>query len=83
MDLANRKYVIIQQIDISKIDYTEVLQTSPDMVRLSLDGTLGIIKYDGDMPWSVSILENKSREFNHQEIIELLDHPDWTPTVNS
>lgn len=80
MDLANRKYVVIQQSDIDKIDYTEVLQTSPDLVRLSVDRTLGVIKYDGDMPWSVSILENKSREFNHEEITEILNHPDWIQT---
>ena len=76
----NRKYVIIPSSEIEKINFEEVLQTSADTCRYSIDGTLTIIKYEGEMPSSILSVEGKSQEYTHSEILELLNDSAWTDT---
>ena len=44
------------------VDFDEVLETSIDTVRKSVDGTKTFVKYTGEMPPSVVAIEDKSRE---------------------
>jgi len=36
------------------------------------------VKYEGDMPASVTALTTKSQEYSHAEILALLAGTDWT-----
>ena len=74
----NRHYIIINSSDISLIDFNEVLETSADTCRYSVDGSQTFVKYEGDMPLSVFSLPEKSAEYNHSEILEILSGSDWT-----
>lgn len=74
----NRKYVVIYYNDIDKIDFSEVLETSIETVRRSIDGVLTFIKYEGDMPPSVEALINRSQEFTHEQFLFVLASPDWS-----
>ena len=58
MVFENRKYVVIFYSDIDQIDFTQVMETSAETVRRSVDGTLTFIKYEGEMPSSVTAIEN-------------------------
>jgi len=73
----NRKYVIFDVTELNVIDFNQVLDTSIDTVLKSLDGLLTFVKYDGDMPSSVSSLTTKSREYSHSEILVILSGPSW------
>jgi hypothetical protein len=74
----NRHYVIFNCSELDTIDFNQVMETSADTVRKSVDQTETFVKYDGDMPSSVSSLTTKSQEYSHDEILIILSTPEWT-----
>jgi len=72
----NRKYVIIDKDDVSSVDFSQVLETSADTLRYSLDGNKTFVKYEGSQP---SFLSGKT-EYSHSEILAILNDTDgeWT-----
>lgn len=74
----NRKYVVIYYNDIRQIDFSDILESSIETVRRSVDGNLTFVKYEGDMPPSVEALTNKSQEFTHEQFLLVLASPDWS-----
>lgn len=72
----NRHYVIISSSDVPNIDFTQVMETSAETLRFSLDDTLTFVKYDGDMPSSVTACSSKSQEYSHSEILAILNADD-------
>jgi hypothetical protein len=77
MPYENRKYVIFSVSELSLIDFEEVMDTSEESVRKSLDGTLTFVKYDGDMPSSVSSLTTKTQEYTYSEMMNILEGEVW------
>ena len=78
----NRHYVIISSSDVPNIDFTQVMETSAETLRFSVDGTLTFVKYEGDMPSSVTACSSKSQEYSHSEILAILNADDgvwWSP----
>ena len=78
LDYDNRHYIIFNCTELSTIDFNQVLETSADTVRKSVDETKTFVKYNGDMPSSVSSLTTKSQEYSHDEILTILSTPEWT-----
>ena len=74
----DRKYVVIFYSDVDQIDFSQVLETSVETVRRSVDGNLTFVKYEGEMPSSITALTNKSQEFTHAQFLIILTGPDWT-----
>jgi len=77
----NRNYVIIDQSDVSSVDFSQVCETSADTLRwsVSADGSRGdktFVKFEGDTP---SFLDGKT-QYTHSEILTILDQPEWSPT---
>lgn len=77
----DRKYVVMFYSEIDQIDFTQVMETSSETVRRSVDGNLTFVKYEGEMPSSVVALTNKSEEFTHEQFLIILSGPDWTAPV--
>ena len=77
-DYDHRHYVIFNCTELNTIDFNQVLETSADTVRKSVDETKTFVKYNGDMPSSVSSLTTKSQEYSHDEILTILSTPEWT-----
>ena len=71
-----KKYAIITKYDVPSIDFSEVMETSADTLRYSLDGEQTFIKYEGTRP---SFLDEDDVELTHAEILDVLSHEDWTP----
>ena len=69
-----KKYVILDTAEISSVDFNQVLETSIDSLRYSLDGTKTFVKFEGDTP---SFLEGKT-QYTHSEILAELATPEWT-----
>lgn len=78
MAFENRKYVVIFYNEIDQVDFNQVMETSAETVRRSIDGNLTFVKYEGQMPSSVAALSNKSQEFTHEEFLNVLSGPDWS-----
>ena len=74
----NRNYVIFNVSELATIDFSQVLETSIDTVRKSIDETLTFVKYEGEMPSSVVALTTKQGPYTHSEILTILAGPDWT-----
>ena len=72
-----RTYCIIDSSEVSLIDFDEVLQTSVNSLKYSLDGTKVVVKYEGTQP---SFLEGKT-EYSHSEILTILATSEWTPEL--
>ena len=68
----DRKYVIFDCSELDSVDFAEVLENSSETVRKSVDETKTFVKYNGDMPDSVSALTTKTQEYNHTEILGIL-----------
>jgi hypothetical protein len=69
-----RTYVIIDAADVPQVDIDEVLETSEDTLRWSVDHTKTFVKFVGETP---SFLEGKT-EYNYPEIMAVLSTPEWT-----
>jgi len=75
-------YVIFNVSELSKIDFSQVFETSAETVRKSVDKTLTFVKYATDeMPSSVASLEIKQGPYSHEEILVILATPEWTPPL--
>lgn len=68
-----KSYVIIDSSEVDSIDFGQVLETSADTLRYSLDGTKTFVKYEGDQP---SFLSGK-QEYTHSEILSILSGDEW------
>ena len=78
----HRHWVIISASDVSNIDFSQIMEDSAQTMRYSVDGTLTFVKYEGDMPSSVTACSSKSQEYSHSEILAILNADDgvwWTP----
>jgi len=74
----NRKYVIVDTSETGSIDFSQVMETSKDTLRLNVSGSKTFVKYEGSMPSSVSALSSKSSEHTHSEILNVLTGSEWT-----
>jgi len=86
----NRRFVIFDVSELNKINFDEVLETSADTVRKSLDETKTFVKFDitvtideeggevVNIPPSVESLTTKSQLYLYDEFLVILAGPDWT-----
>jgi hypothetical protein len=79
-DYPNREFMIFNVSELHKIDFTQVHETSEDTVRKSIDGTLTFVKWDGDIPSSIKTLTTSEGPYTYEEILEILETPEWSST---
>jgi hypothetical protein len=78
MIYENREYMIFNISELSQIDFSQVLETSAETVRKSVDETKTFVKWDGEEPACVTSLTTKEGPYTHSEILEILATPEWT-----
>lgn len=76
--MNDRKYVIFDCSELPNVSFSEVMETSADTVRKSVDQTKTFVKYEGAQPASVAALTTKSQEYTHEEILAILATSEWT-----
>lgn len=74
----HRNFMIFNVSELDTIDFTQVLETSQDTVRRSVDGTCTFVKWNDDTPSSVAALTTKEGPYNYEEILTILATPEWT-----
>ena len=78
-EYEQRQFMIFNVSELELIDFSQVLETSIDTVRKSIDGTKTFVKWDGDIiPSSVDLLTTKEGPYTYTEIIDILNGPEWT-----
>ena len=75
---TNRNFMIFSTSETGSINYTEVLETSSETLRLSVDGSKSFVKWDGEtVPTSVDNLTTKEGPYTHQQILTILTGSEW------
>ena len=78
-DYEHREFMIFNVSELPQIDFTQVLETSIDTVRKSVDKTKTFVKWDGEtIPSSVDLLTPKEGPYTYNEILDILATPEWT-----
>jgi hypothetical protein len=73
--------MIFNVSELSNIDFSEVLETSVDTVRKSVDETKTFVKWDGEIiPPSIDSLTTKEGPYTYDEMINILNGVEWTST---
>jgi hypothetical protein len=84
MSYENREFMIFNVSELPQIDFTQVLETSIDTVRKSVDQTKTFVKWDGiTIPSSVDSLTTKEGPYTYNEILDILATPEWTDPSGS
>lgn len=78
-EYENREFMIFPVSELDKVDFSQVLETSPETVRKSVDGLKTFVKWDGPgIPSSVEALVGKEGPYTYDEILAILATPEWT-----
>jgi hypothetical protein len=74
-----RNFAIFSTTELNQINFSEVLETSEETVRKSIDGSLTFVKWDGEIvPPSVQALTTVQGYYTYKEILEILSGLEWT-----
>lgn len=77
----NRQFAIFSTTELNQINFSEVLETSEESVRKSLDGSLTFVKWDGEtIPSSVESLTTIQGYYTYEEMLDILSTSEWTGT---
>ena len=71
-------YITIKMSELSLVDFNEVMETSEQTLRLSVDGLETVLKWEGDEPAFVSTLSSYEGPYTHEEILVIMASPEWT-----
>ena len=71
-------YIIINMTEIGLVDFNSVLETSQATVRISVDGTQTVVKWDGSEPSFVANLSSYDGPYTHSEILTIMATAAWT-----
>ena len=77
MEYTERNFMIFNVSELTNIDFNEVLETSADTVRKSVDLTKTFVKWEGTMPTCVSNLTTKEGPYTYSQILQILSTSDW------
>lgn len=81
MEYSNRQFMIFNVSELFNIDFSEVLETSVDTVRKSVDETKTFVKWDGEIiPPSIDLLTTKEGPYTYDEIVAILNGVEWVST---
>lgn len=76
---GQRNFMIFNVSELEEINFDEVLETGVETVRKSVDGNWTFVKWDGEnIPSSVENLATKIGPYSYEEILQILESPDWT-----
>ncbi len=80
MDYSNRTYAFANTTDIDNVDFAQVMETSADTVRKSIDESLFIIKwYTANQPTFIADSSvSLSWSGTHAECLTRLTGSNWT-----
>ena len=74
----HRTYIIFNVSEIDLIDFSQVLEDSSDTLRKSIDELKTLVKWDTEnTPTSVQSLTTSEGPYNHDEILQIMNTPEW------
>ena len=76
-DFSKLRYMIVLVSEVDKVDFSQVFETSPDTIRISINGKYTFFKYVGETPSSIEALSYQDGAYTHKEIMVILNSPEW------
>jgi hypothetical protein len=78
MAYESREFMIFNVSELNTINFNEVLETSIETVRKSVDETKTFVKWDGaTIPPSVEALTTKQGPYTYTEMLSILSTSEW------
>jgi hypothetical protein len=78
MAYDNREFMIFNVSELDTINFNEVLETSIETVRKSVDETKTFVKWEGaTVPPSIEALTTKQGPYTYTEILSILSTSEW------
>lgn len=76
--MENKKAVIFQVTEIDKVDFSQVIETSAETLRISINGEKTFIKYDeSQVPSFIENLTTKEGPYDFDEFLEIIQSDYW------
>ena len=78
MAYESREFMIFNVSELDTLNFNEVLETSIDTVRKSVDETKTFVKWNGSIiPPSIEALTTKQGPYTYTEILSILSTSEW------
>ena len=72
-------YIVIELTETSKVDYSQVNQTSAQTMRRNLANTQGLFSYITEPSFVTSgALPIVGDKMNHEQCLQLMSSPEWS-----
>lgn len=82
MDNQGARFIIFNTSELNQIDFSQVLETSIDILIKSVDQTKTFVSWDGEIIpnclMSLSVIEGPH---TYEELSSIISTPAWTYTV--
>ena len=73
----NRKYVVFNTSETGSINFSQIMESSVNTLRLNNSGSKTFVKYEGSQPSSVAGLSSKSNEYTHTQTRNVITGGEW------
>ena len=84
MEYQNRQFMILNVSELPNVDFNNVLETSEDTVRKSVDNTKTFVKWDGEIvPSTIENLTTKEGPYTYDEIQSILSTEEWNNPIDA
>lgn len=78
MAFNDKTYAVLNIADIDSVNFSEVITTSKETVRKSIDKSQFLIKYTETPSFINNGTITPISVMNHEDILTLMDSADWT-----
>ena len=78
---VSKQFIIFNINEVNKIEFAEVLETSINTVRKSIDGTKTFVKWEGSTPECIKTLTTAEGPYNFEEIAVILESEQWSELI--
>jgi hypothetical protein len=79
--MISTNYIILSVDELDDVTFSEINETNRDTLRLSVDGNLTFISWEGETPTSINSLLTKSSIYSEAEMLELLEGDNWKKEI--
>ena len=80
-NIMARNYLIFSSASLDQVDFDQVLESSANDVRRSVDGTKTFIKWEDTEPTFLASLSGKEGPYTQEEILAILATGAWEPPM--
>ena len=81
MAFNNKIYAVLNIADIDSVNFNEVITTSKDTIRKSIDESQFLIKYSQTPSFISNGTITPVSVMNHEDILTLMNSDAWTPEM--